>query len=124
MSGQGGHFDTDGAWERFVDKGPSAIPTALVALSPLDDEGSSLRILTNWTRGVVPTAEDFDETAAIINIPKDHTLFMSDHMPHGGWTQVGRRAHALIAGPSFVNSVKIETHWLRKRPTPSVSPGK
>ena len=61
-------------------------------------------------------AEDFDTHATIVPIEADHTLLMAAHMPHAGGLIPGRRAHAIIAGPKYVNSKVVETHWLYPAP--------
>ena len=115
VTNQDGHFDTYDGCDFFMRHGACTHPTAIVTLSPLDGP-SSLRILECWAGKEPPDLEDFERYCTTVHIPADHTLLMSAHMPHAGGEHVGRRAHAIIAGPSYPTSKEAQsTYWLKPR---------
>ena len=111
---QGGHFDTELACETFMQHGPRGRPDGIVVISPIDGP-SNVLILKNWAGSKVPTAEEFADHATRIDIPADHTLLMSEHMPHAGGDIAGRRAHAIITRPDLAKRKpsEKETFWLK-----------
>ena len=111
---QGGHCDTAPACEKFMQHGPRGRPDGIVVISPIDG-ASNVFILKNWAGSKVPTAEEFAAHATRIDIPADHTLLMSDHMPHAGGDIAGRRAHAIITRPDLAKRTYSEktTYWLK-----------
>ena len=111
---QGGHFDTGRACDIFMQHGPSAPVEGIVTISPIDGP-SNVLILKNWAGSKVPTAEEFADHATRIDIPADHTLLMSEHMPHAGGDIAGRRAHAIITRPDLAKRKpsEKETFWLK-----------
>ena len=110
---QGGHFDTERACGTFMQHGSSAPADGIVAISPIDGP-SNVLILKEWASHIPPTAEEFAEHAKPIDIPANHTLLMSDHMPHAGGDMAGRRGHAIITKPDLVGRKLSEkkTFWL------------
>ena len=111
---QGGHFDTELACQKFMQHGPRGRPDGIVVISPIDG-ASNVFILKNWAGSKVPTAEEFADHATRIDIPADHTLLMSEHMPHAGGDIAGRRAHAIITRPDLAKRKpsEKETFWLK-----------
>ena len=111
---QGGHFDTELACETFMQHGPRGRPDGIVVISPIDGP-SNVLILKKWAGSKVPTAEEFADHATRIDIPADHTLLMSEHMPHAGGDIAGRRAHAIITRPDLAKRKpsEKETFWLK-----------
>ena len=67
-----------------------------------------------WASSIQPTAEEFTEHAKPIVIDADHTLLMSDHMPHAGGDMTGRRGHTIITRPDLMSRKLSEkkTFWL------------
>ena len=115
---QGGHFDTEVACDTFMQHGPCGRPDGIVVISPIDGP-SNVLILKNWAGSKVPTAEEFADSARPIDIPADHTLLMSDHMPHAGGDMPGRRAHAIFARPDCVSrKLEKQTYWLKPECVP------
>ena len=116
---QGGHFDTEIACKTFMQHGPRGRPDSIVAISPIDGP-SNVLILKNWDGSKVPTAEEFADHATPIDIPADHTLLMSDHMPHAGGDIAGRRAHAIFTRPDLEDRKPSEkkTYWLKPECVP------
>ena len=117
---QGGHFDTGRACDIFMQHGPSAPVEGIVTISPIDGP-SNLLILETWASSIQPTAEEFTEHAKPIVIDADHTLLMSDHMPHAGGDMPGLRAHALISKPDHLSKTTAtkQTFWLRPEAVPA-----
>ena len=110
---QGGHFDTGRACDIFMQHGPSAPVEGIVTISPIDGP-SNLLILETWASSIQPTAEEFAKHAKPIVIDADHTLLMSDHMPHAGGDMAGRRGHTIITRPDLMSRKLSEkkTFWL------------
>ena len=110
---QGGHFDTGRACDIFMQHGPSAPVEGIVTISPIDGP-SNLLILETWASSIQPTAEEFAKHAKPIVIDADHTLLMSDHMPHAGGDMTGRRGHTIITRPDLMSRKLSEkkTFWL------------
>ena len=93
--------------------GPSAPVEGIVTISPIDGP-SNLLILETWASSIQPTAEEFAKHAKPIVIDADHTLLMSDHMPHAGGDMTGRRGHTIITRPDLMSRKLSEkkTFWL------------
>jgi hypothetical protein len=113
---QGGHFDTTSAVDKFVEHGPSAPIDGIVTISPLDGH-TNVYILQTWASNIPPTAEEFAAHAEPIVVPANHTLLMSDHMPHAGGDIAGHRGHTIITRPDLMSTKVSEkkTFWLRPK---------
>ena len=81
--------------------------------TPWARQAPACRVET-WASSIQPTAEEFTEHAKPIVIDADHTLLMSDHMPHAGGDMAGRRGHTIITRPDLMSRKLSEkkTFWL------------
>ena len=111
---QGGHFDTEFGQDKFMLHGPSTPPDGIVAISPID-RPTNVLILEKWVGDKPPTAEEFAKAATVIDVAADHTLLMSNHMPHAGGDMPGLRAHALISKPDHLSKTTAtkQQFWLK-----------
>ena len=100
--------------------GASSPPDGIVAISPIDGPTNVL-ILEKWDGDKPPTTEEFAKHATVIVINADHTLLMSNHMPHAGGDMPGLRAHALISKPDHLSKTTAtkQTFWLWSEAVPA-----
>ena len=90
--------------------GRPSVTVTLYELSP----PTNVLILEKWVGDKPPTAEEFAKAATVIDVAADHTLLMSNHMPHAGGDMTGRRGHTIITRPDLMSRKLSEkkTFWL------------